>query len=172
MKDNLGIRTMAELVQRTAELTDLKNIWNLLREVAAEVPFDLADEKAQQSVLSELVRCCTSGVSLVAVGPDKAIVGAVMARPDDLEWGMANHNVPHIIYAAVAPSAKGNGVLKGLVSGVQEGKHPIYASVKNGEQLGLATQLKELGFALECTAANGWGDLYRWQPPAGTAPAE
>jgi hypothetical protein len=137
-----------------------------------KVPFDLADEKAQQSVLSELVRCCTSGVSLVAIGPDKAIVGVVMARPDDLEWGLANHNVPHIIYAAVAPSAKGNGVLKGLVSGVQDGKLPVYASVKTGEQLGLATQLKELGFALECTAANGWGDLYRWQPPAGTAPAE
>jgi hypothetical protein len=157
---------MAQLVQRTAELTDLKNIWNLLRDVAAEVPFDLADEKAQQSILSELMCCCTSGISLVAVGPDKSIVGALMARRDDLEWGIANANVAHIIYAAVAPSAKGNGVLKGLVTGVQDGKVPVYASVKTGEQLGLANQLKELGFALECSAANGWGDLYRWQPPA------
>lgn len=162
---------MAELVQRTAELTDLKDIWNLMREVAAEVPFDLADEKAQQSVLSELVRCCTSGISRVAVGPGKAIVGAVMARRDDLEWGIRNADVPHIIYVAVAPSAKGNGVLKGLVTGVQDGKLPVYASVKNGEQIGLADQLKELGFALECTAANGWGDLYRWQPPAAEAAA-
>jgi hypothetical protein len=157
---------MAELVQRTAELTDLKNIWNLIREVAAEVPFDLANERAQQSILSELMCCCTSGISLVAVGPDKAIVGAVMARRDDLEWGIGNNNVAHIIYAAVAPSAKGNGLLKGLVTGVQNGKVPVYASVKSGEQQGLADQLKELGFALECTAANGWGDLYRWQPPA------
>jgi hypothetical protein len=157
---------MAEFVKRTAELTDLKNIWNLIREVAAEVPFDLADEKAQQSVLSELVRCCTSGISLIAVGPDKAVVGAVMARRDDLEWCVANNNVAHIIYAAVAPSAKGNGVLKGLVSGVQAGKVPVYASVKSGEQLGLADQLKELGFAHELTAVSGWGDLYRWQPPA------
>jgi hypothetical protein len=157
---------MAQLVQRTAELTDLKNIWNLIREVAAEVPFDLADEKAQQSVLSELVRCCTSGISLVAVGPDKAIVGAVMARRDDLEWGIANKDVAHIIYAAVAPSAKGNGVLKGLVTAVQGGKVPVYASVKSGEKLGRADQLKELGFAHELTAVNGWGDLYRWQPPA------
>jgi hypothetical protein len=23
-----------------------------------------------------------------------------------------------------------------------------------------------LGFAHELTAVNGWGDLYRWQPPA------
>jgi hypothetical protein len=162
---------MAELVQRTAELTDLKGIWNLVREVAAEVPFDLADEKAQQSVLSELMRCCTSGISLVAVGPDKAIVGAVMARRDDLEWCVGNNNVAHIIYAAVAPSAKGNGVLKGLVTGVQDGRVPVYASVKSGEQIGLANQLKELGFALECTAANGWGELYRWQPPANGAAA-
>ena len=50
---------MADLVQRTAELTDLKDIWNLVREVAAEVPFDLANEKAQQSILSELM-CCLS----------------------------------------------------------------------------------------------------------------
>jgi hypothetical protein len=157
---------MAQLVQRTAELTDLKDIWNLIREVAAEVPFDLANERAQQSILSELMCCCTSGISIVAVGPDKAIVGAVMARRDDLEWGIGNHNVAHIIYAAVAPSAKGNGLLKGLVTGVQDGKVPVYASVKSGEQQGLADQLKELGFALECSAANGWGDLYRWQPPA------
>ena len=157
---------MANLVQRTAELTDLKNIWNLIREVAAEVPFDLADDKAQQSVLSELVRCCTSGISLIEVGPDKTIVGAVMARRDDLEWGIANANVAHIIYAAVAPSAKGNGVLKGLVTGVQGGKVPVYASVKSGETLGLADQLKELGFAHDMTSVNGWGDLYRWEPPA------
>jgi hypothetical protein len=157
---------MAELKQRTAELTDLKNVWNLIREVAAEVPFDLADDKAQQSVLSELVRCCTSGISLLAVGPDKSIVGAVMARRDDLEWCVGNNNVAHIIYAAVAPSAKGNGVLKGLVSGVQNGKVPVYASVKSGETLGLADQLKELGFAHSFTAVNGWGDLYRWEPPA------
>ena len=163
---------MAELVQRTAEITDLKDIWNLIREVAADVPFDLANERAQQSILSELMCCCTSGISVVAVGPDKAIVGAVMARRDDLEWGVGNKNVAHIIYAAVAPSAKGNGVLKGLVSGVQEGKVPVYASVKSGELLGLADQLKELGFAHECTAGNGWGDLYRWQPPANGAAAE
>ncbi|MBO0750694.1 MAG: hypothetical protein J2P53_01175 [Bradyrhizobiaceae bacterium] len=162
---------MTELVQRTAELGDLKNIWNLMREVAAEVPFDLTDEKAQQSVLSELMRCCTSGISLVALDPGKAIVGAVMARRDDLEWGFRNGNVPHIIYVAVAPSAKGNGVLKGLVSGVQDARLPVYASVKSGEQIGLANELKELGFALECTAANGWGDLYRWQPPANGAAA-
>jgi hypothetical protein len=162
---------MAEVVQRTAELTDLKDIWNLLREVAGDVPFDLANEKAQQNVLTELMCCCTSGLSLVAVGPDKAIVGAVMARRDDLEWGVRNGNVAHIIYAAVAPSAKGNGLLKGLVTGVQDGKVPVYASVKSGEQFGLADQLKELGFALECTAVNGWGDLYRWQPPANGAAA-
>jgi hypothetical protein len=160
---------MAELKQRTAELTDLKDIWNLMREVAPEVPFDLANERAQQSVLSELMCCCTSGQSLVAIGPDKAIVAAVLVRRDDLEWGIRNGNVAHITYAAVAPSARGNGVLKGLVTGVQEARVPIYASVKSGEQFGLADQLKELGFAHECTAASGWGDLYKWQPPANGA---
>ncbi len=37
-------------------------------------------------------------------------------------------------------------------------------SVKNGNHLGFADELKKLGFDLECTAASGWGDLYKWQP--------
>jgi hypothetical protein len=166
---SLGIRTMANTVQRTAELTDIKDIWNLMREVAADVPFDLANEIAQQSVLSELLRCCTSGLSRIAVGPDKAVIGAVLVRRDDFEWGLRNSSAVHIIYAAVAPAARENGLLKELVTEVQEGKVPVFASIKTGNQFGLADKFKELGFALECTAESGWGELYKWQPPANGA---
>jgi len=150
--------------QRPASLNDLKDIWGLMRQVAGDVPFNVESEAEQHSILSELMACCTSGLSPIAVGDDKAIVGALLVRRDDFEWGLCNSEAVHVSYAAIAPSHRDQGVLRSLVADVQERKVPIFVSVKSGNQLGLADQLKELGFAHECAAASGWGDLYKWQP--------
>ncbi len=150
--------------QRAASLNDLKDIWGLMREVSGDVPFNVESEAEQHSVLSELMACCTSGLSPVAVGDDKAIVGALLVRRDDFEWCLRNSDAVHVSYAAIAPSYRDQGVLRSLVADIQERKVPIFVSVKTGNQLGLADQLKELGFAHECTAASGWGELYKWQP--------
>lgn len=157
---------MGEVKQRAASLADLKDVWSLVRESAGDIPFDVDNEAAQESVLSELMRCCTSGLSPIALGEDKSVVGALLARRDDFEWGMTNANIIHVAYAAVAPAQRDKGLLKSLFAKVQEEKVPVLVSVKSGEKLGLADELKALGFAHECTAESGWGDLYKWQPPA------
>ena len=155
---------MTELKQRSASLSDLRDIWGLVRNIAGDIPFDPASEAAQEGVLSELMACCTSGLSPVAIGDGKTIVGALLARFDDFEWGFRNNEVIHVSYAAVASDYKDKGVLATLLAGVQELKKPVYVSVKSGEQLGLVDELKKLGFAHEATAASGWGDLYKWTP--------
>lgn len=157
---------MSELSLRAASLADLKEIWGLLREVAADIPYPLENEAAQENVLSELMACCTSGLSPVAVGGTKEIAGALLVRRDDFEWGFRNGEAVHISYAAVAPAHREQGVLRALLSKVQEQKVPVFASVKNGNKLGIAEELAKLGFTHECTAQSGWGDLYRWQPAA------
>ena len=163
---------MAELMQRAASLSDLKEIWGLMRQAAPEIPFDLESETAQESMLTEIMACCTSDFSSVAVGEDKAIVGVVLARRDDFEWGFRNGKALHMSYAAIAPSHRDRGLLPALVAKIQERKVPVFASVREGNKLGLADELQKLGFASECTAANGWGELYKWQPPTnGAAPA-
>jgi hypothetical protein len=158
---------MAELTQRTASLADLKDIWGLMRQVAADVPFDVASEVEQESLLSEIMACCTSGLSPVAVDDDKAVIGALLVRRDDFEWGFRNGKALRVSYAAVASDHRDQGVLRGLIAGVQERKVPVFASVKSGNQLRLADELQSLGFAHESAAASGWGDLYRWQPVLG-----
>lgn len=157
---------MSEVKQRAASLTDLKDVWGLVRENAGDIPFDAESEAAQESVLSELMRCCTSGLSPIALGEDKSVVGALLARRDDFEWGLRNANFIHVAYAAVAPGQRDKGLLKSLFAKVQEQKVPVLVSVKSGEKLGLADELKALGFEHECKAESGWGDLYKWQPPA------
>jgi len=157
---------MVELMQRPASLGDLKGTWGLMKQVATDIPVELGSEAAQESVLSELMACCTSGLSPVALGEDKAIIGAVLVRRDDFQWGFRNGGAVHISYAAVAPNYRDQGVLRALVSEVQQRKVPIDARVKGGNQFGLGDELKALGFAHETAAADGWGDLYKWQPTA------
>lgn len=163
---------MGDVTQRAASLADLKDMWGLVRQVADDIPFDLQTEAGQESMLTELMCCCSSGLSPIAVGDDKAVVGALLARRDDFEWGFRNANVIHVAYAAVAPEQRDKGLLQSLLAKVQEQKVPVLVSVKSGEKLGLADQLKALGFAHECKAESEWGDLYKWQPPANgtTAP--
>jgi hypothetical protein len=160
---------MGDVTQRAASLDDLKDMWGLVRQVADDIPFDLQTEAGQESMLTEIMKCCTSGLSPVAVGDDKAIVGALLARRDEFEWGMVNANVIHVSYAAVAPDQRDKGLLETLLGKVKEQKVPVLVSVKSGDKFGLADQLKTLGFAHECTAESGWGDLYKWQPPANGA---
>ncbi len=155
---------MGELTQRAASLDDFKDIWGLMGRVAADVPFDIRSECEQESILSEIMACCISGLSPIAVGEDKAIIGALLVRRDDFEWGFRNGKAIHVSYAAIEPGHRDRGVLQALVAEIQRKKVPVLASVKTGNQFGLAEELEKLGFAHECSAASGWGDLYKWQP--------
>lgn len=156
---------MAELTRRMASLDDVQGIWGLIRQVSAEIPFKMDDEREQESILSELMACCTSGLSPVLVDNEKGIVGALLARRDDFEWCLRNSEAIHVAYAAVSPAAGEEKVLPALLGELQEKKVPLLASVKSGEQFGFAAALGELGFTHEVKAASGWGDLYQWTPP-------
>ena len=79
---------MADLKQRAAELNDLKGIWGLLRQTANDIPFDLESEANQENILTELMACCTSGLSPILLDENKAIIGALLVRRDDFEWGL------------------------------------------------------------------------------------
>jgi hypothetical protein len=157
---------MAEFTRRLASLNDLQEIWRLLRDIASDVPFDAKSAAAQESMLSEVMACCTSGLSPVAIDQGGGIAGALLVRRDDFEWGLRNSGAVHISGAAIARDSRDQNVLSALLTDLQARKAAIFASVKGGEQLGLADGLKEAGFEHECAAASGWGDLYQWRPAA------
>jgi len=157
---------MAELTQRMASLADVQGIWGLLRQVSADVPFALESEREQESILSELMACCTSGLSPVAVDDERGIVGVLLARRDDLEWGLRNNPAIHVAYAALEPSFRGTDLLSKLLNEVKGQKVSVLASVKAGEKQGFAEVLGQEGFTHEIKALSGWGDLYQWNPPA------
>jgi hypothetical protein len=91
-------------------------------------------------------------------------VGAVLVRRDTLEWGLHNGEAVHIAYAAVAPEQHGTDLLETLITKVQERNVPVIASVKSGNQSGLAEALGRLGFVQQDTPPGAWGALYVWHP--------
>ncbi len=157
---------MAQLTQRTASLGDLKEIWGLIRQVAPDIPFDLESEAGQENMLTEIMLCCTSGLSPVVIGEDKTVIGALLVRRDDFDWGFRNGDAVHVSYAAIGPSHRSQGLLPALVADIQERNVPVFVSVKGGDRLGLADELTKLGFAQESKAEGGWSEVYRWQPAA------
>jgi hypothetical protein len=160
---------MAGVTQRAASLEDIKGVWDLMRQVATDIPFDLTSEVVQENILTEVMACCTSGLSPIYLGADKSIVGALLVRRDDFEWGFINGPALHMAYAPIVAEQRDKGVLQALMADVQGHKVPVFASVKSDDKLGLAEELVKLGFAHECTAASGWGNLYKWEPaPAAT----
>ncbi|MFG1430179.1 hypothetical protein V5F44_06110 [Xanthobacter sp. V2C-8] len=157
---------MAELTQRTASLADVQGLWGLLRRVSADVPFRLEDEREQEAILSEVAACCASGLSPIAIDNERGIVGALLARRDDLEWGLRNNPAVHVAYAAMAPAFRGTDLFAGLLGEVKGLGVAVLASVKAGDRQGFAEALGAQGFIHQRRAASGWGDLYRWTPAA------
>jgi len=49
----------------------LKDIWGLLRQTANDIPFDLESEADQENVLTEIMACCTSGLSPIVLDEKK-----------------------------------------------------------------------------------------------------
>ena len=86
---------------------------------------------AQENLLIEIMACCTSEPSPVAVGKDKAIIGALLARRDDFEWGLKNSDAIHVSYAAIAPSHRDKVFIATLVTEIQGRKVQVFASVKS-----------------------------------------
>jgi hypothetical protein len=152
---------MGELKRRTADLGDIKEIWELVKAAAEDMAFDVANPAAQEAMLSQIMICCTSGLSPVAVAESGDLVGALLVRRDELEWGLRNSPAVHVA-AAAARGESGQGALTVLIGELQAAEAPVFVSVKTGDRLGLEALLRQRGFAHEARAENGWGDLYAW----------
>ena len=92
------------------------------------------------------------------------MVGALLARRDELDWGLSNKESINVSLAAVSSSHRDRGVLKLLIEQIVKRNAPIFIEVKAGDAQGLATELKGCGFSL--AKAETDAELYKWEPPA------
>jgi hypothetical protein len=145
----------------------MRDIWGLIRRAAADIPLDVESEMGQERALTEVMECCTAGLSPVVVDDKQAIVGALLAKRDQFDWGFLNAETINVSIAAVAATHRDQGVLKMLIEEIIRRNAPVFVEVKSDEENGLRAQLRDLGFSLKNAGANG--ELYQWEPVAQTA---
>lgn len=159
---------MSDLAHRNASLSDMKDIWGLMRQAAADIPFPIESESDQERALTEIMECCTAEFSPIVVD-GKQIVGALLAKRDVLDWGLRNAETINVSVAAVSASHRDQGVFKMLFDEITKRNAPVYIGVKAGEGQGLTDQLKICGFSLANAGAQG--EIYRWEPASAGAKA-
>ncbi|MGD9545316.1 MAG: hypothetical protein AB7F41_00145 [Methylocystis sp.] len=155
---------MADLAYRNASLDDMKELWTLMRQTAAEIPCSIESESDQERALTELMKCCTAEFSPVILDAKRNVVGALLARRDELDWGLRNAETINVSLATVSASHRENGAFKVLIEAILKRNAPVYVEVKAGESQGLAAELKGCGFSL--MKEEGGAELYKWEPAA------
>ncbi|RTL79383.1 MAG: hypothetical protein EKK29_21610 [Hyphomicrobiales bacterium] len=153
---------MANLTQKNASLDDMRGLWALMRQTAADIPCSIDSESDQQRALAENMKCCTAEFSPLVLDAKRNLVGALLARRDELDWGLRNAETINLSLAAVSAAHREHGVFKMLIEAILKRNAPVYVEVKAGEAQGLAAELKGCGFFL--TKAEDGAELYKWEP--------
>jgi len=157
-------KQVADLAHRNASLEDMGALWALMKQTAADIPHSIENESDQERALTEIMKCCTAEFSPVALDEKRNVVGALLARRDELEWGLRNGETINVSLAAVSASHREHGVFKLLIEALLKRNAPVYVEVKAGEGQGLAAELEGCGFSL--TKTEQGAELYKWEPTA------
>ena len=160
---------MSELVHRAASLYDIEEIWGLARDVAADISLPLASDAEQERALTRIMQCLSDERSWVVVGPEKKILGALLAQRDLLDLALAKKETINVCMVAVAQSPLRAEALNLLLKPLVSQGAPVYVGVSTADAQGLADALKENGFTP--LRSEGGADIFKWEPPAPAAKA-
>lgn len=157
-------KQMAELALRKASLDDMGALWALMKQTAADIPCPIESESEQEWALTEIMKCCTAEFSPIVLDAKHNVVGALLARRDELDWGLRNAETISVSLAALSASGREEGAFKVLIEAILKRNAPVYVEVKAGEAQGLAAELKGCGFSL--TKSEDGAEFYKWVPAA------
>jgi len=160
---------VSELVHREASLFDIEEIWALLRSVAADISLPLASDAEQELALTRTMQCLSDERSTVVVGPEKNILGVLLAQRDLLDLALAKKETINVCIVAVSQTPLRREVLSLLLESLISRGAPVYVGVASSDTQGLADALKESGFTQ--LRSEGNADIYKWEPPASAAKA-
>jgi hypothetical protein len=86
---------------RIATTNDAKAIFEIIKEVAPEIPLLLIGHERKEAILKRVQTCCDFGVTLVALDRDNQIVGFLLAEADEMERFFRGSNALQMPYGGV-----------------------------------------------------------------------
>ena len=142
---------------RVASSHDETDMYEVIEEVAPEIPVLLDTEGRQNAMRGIIVECHRSGKSWVAVDANGKVVGCVLARSDFHEDGALS-----LRYIGVSKDSRRHGISAALIEKLKTEGLPLTASVLRANKSSMATRLAENGFTEEGT--NDTETKFRWNP--------
>jgi predicted N-acetyltransferase YhbS len=147
---------------RTAVGSDAANIFDVLQNVASEVPVSIDDSERQERMKFIVKECCDSGESLVAVDGDGSVVGFVLAKPDRMERFQHDNQALSLRYIGVGKDWRRRGVFAALMARYTAKGVPLTASVLQGNKSAMVDRLAKIGFAK--LGVDSHETKLKWQP--------
>jgi hypothetical protein len=105
--------------------SDADGIFAVMEEVAPEIPLRLDTPEARKVIFNQVVQCCKSEGSCVAVDNAGRIVGFLLAEPDELERFHHDNQALHLPYGGVAKSMRKQGAFCRLIEMVMSCQVPL-----------------------------------------------
>jgi hypothetical protein len=147
---------------RLATRADASPIFDVLEEVAPEIPVRL-DTPEQKELLFERVQTtCASREVWIALDRYKQIVGFLMSEPDKKERSFRDNQALELSYGGVKKSHRGNDIFPDLVAKMKAKGVPLTATVLKKNESDMVNRLLELDFSKVDSRYDR--DFLRWQP--------
>ncbi len=149
------------IAYRPAVLEEAPDILAMIKTLADEIPLRL-DRLEHEEALYRVIRTCArSGESWVATDGE-AIVGVILAQPNETDRFWGEHEALEIRHAGVLPSHRRQGILTEFVNRVVARLVPVTVHVATANNSGIGRRLEAAGFTRE---ASPGGQRYRWKQP-------
>jgi predicted N-acetyltransferase YhbS len=152
---------------RVADANDKSGIWDVLFEVAADIPARAQTPEDQENLKAFISEWVDLGSSLVAVDSNGLVIGFVLSTPDNGVRLQEKNMALNLPYISVSEKWQKNGVLTSLLKELKDQGRPLTVSVLNANKSNMVANLEKAGFAKQSRQDRKQVYL-RWDPPDST----
>jgi len=153
---------VADISYRPAGLGDAADVFELLQQVAGEIPVMLDTLAREEAMYARVRNWVRTGESRVAADDQGRIVGFVLAELNQTSRFWGEHEVIDVHYAGVAAGRRGKGIFAAMMGQILRRLVPVTVRVNPVNRFDMPRRLQRLGFR----PANPGGaePQFLWEP--------
>jgi ribosomal protein S18 acetylase RimI-like enzyme len=158
---------MGAFSSRVACSDDETKIWDVLVEVAPDIPARVEDPKDQENLKALISKWVHNGNSWVALDSDSLVIGFILTEPAMAIRLQEKNKALYMPYIGVSKKWQGRGVFPQLLNELKSQGEPLTVSVLHTNKRNMVAKLEKAGFAKDSRQEPKQTYL-RWNPPNAT----
>jgi hypothetical protein len=148
---------------RVADKNDEASIWNVLVEVAPDIPARVEKPQDQEYLKAVISTCVAGSNSWVAIDSKGVVIGFVLSTPDNSIRNPEKKNVLNLPYIGTSASWQKRGVMKSLLGNLKSQGWPLTVEVLLANKSNMTENLEKADFVKQREDATKVH--LRWNPP-------